>query len=59
MSQIPDDLPESAVSVDDGGDGTASVSVDSSGLGPGAHVFWIVVSDPHNVERHPVAVEVR
>ena len=23
------------------------------------YVFWIVVSDPHNVERHPVAVEVR
>lgn len=52
-------LPPGAVSVDDGGRGTATVSLDLTGVDPGTYVVWVTATDSlGNFDVEPYAIVV-
>ena len=59
VTAIPDMLPASAISVADGGDGTATVTLSAASVPAGTYVFWISASDGKESEREPFVVVVQ
>ena len=59
ITAIPDMLPASAISVADGGDGTATVTLSAASVPAGTYVFWISASDGKESEREPFLVVVQ
>ena len=56
ITVTPDMLPESAISVIDYTNGTATISINSTGILPGSNVFWVNVSDADNYQREPYVI---
>ncbi len=56
IGMIPDSMPEGSVSVTDHGNGTAAISLDTTGTAVGTYVFWVTASDLQNHDREPYAV---
>lgn len=59
ITAIPDMLPASAISVADGGDGTATVTLSAASVQVGTYVFWISASDEKESGREPFVVIVQ
>ena len=59
VTAIPDMLPASAISVADGGDGTATVTLSAASVPAGTYVFWISASDGKESEREPFLVVIQ
>ncbi len=56
IGMIPDSMPEGSISVTDHGNGTAAVSLDTTGTAASTYVFWVTASDLQDHEREPYAV---
>ena len=59
ITAYADTFPGYAISVADGGDGTATVMLDAASVPAGTYVFWMSASDGKESEREPFTVVVQ
>ena len=58
LNLIPYAIPENAISMAAGENGTATVSLDTAGVDSGTYAFMITASDSQNLERRIYTVVV-